>query len=151
METTTETIEILNDLLAINNDRIRGYENAIEETPATDASLKSLFARMILESKDIRVELAEMVERFGGEFETGTTGAGKLYRAWMDVKTVFTGHDRQTVLSNCEFGEDAAQKAYRTALSSEELDSETKTAIIRQQQVLKISHDQIKALRDQSK
>jgi uncharacterized protein (TIGR02284 family) len=151
METTTETIEILNDLLAINNDRIRGYENAIEETPATDASLKSLFARMILESKDIRVKLAEMVESLGGEFETGTTGAGKLYRAWMDVKTVFTGHDRHTVLSNCEYGEDAAQSAYRTALSSDELDADTSAILAGQQQVLKISHDQIKALRDESK
>ncbi len=31
METAKETITILNDLIEINNDRIKGYEKAIEE------------------------------------------------------------------------------------------------------------------------
>ena len=31
MEHTKKTIEILNDLILINNDRIIGYEHAIEE------------------------------------------------------------------------------------------------------------------------
>jgi len=35
--------------------------------------------------------------------------------------TVFTGHDGHAVLANCEAGEDAAKKAYRTALEHEDL------------------------------
>ena len=31
METTNETIEILQDLVQINNDRIAGYEHALKE------------------------------------------------------------------------------------------------------------------------
>jgi uncharacterized protein (TIGR02284 family) len=66
----------------------------------------------------------------------------------MDVKAVFTGHDRQTVLNNCEFGEDAAQKAYKMALAEEGLSSFLKTLITDQKAALRISHDEIKALRD---
>jgi uncharacterized protein (TIGR02284 family) len=148
--TTTETIEILNDLVEINNDRIVGYERALEETKSGDADLKALFTAMIDESRKIRVDLAGEVQALGGEFEAGTTTGGKLYRAWMDVKAVFTGSDRHTILSNCEYGEDAAQKAYKDALK-EDLPGYIRTTLEAQKQMLKASHDKIKALRDASK
>jgi uncharacterized protein (TIGR02284 family) len=148
--TTTETIEILNDLVEINNDRIVGYERALEETKSGDADLKALFTAMIDESRKIRVDLAGEVQALGGEFEAGTTTGGKLYRAWMDVKAVFTGSDRHTILSNCEYGEDAAQKAYKDALK-EDLPGYIRTTLEAQKQMLRASHDKIKALRDASK
>ena len=83
--------------------------------------------------------------------EKGTTGSGKIYRAWMDVKAMFTGHDRQTVLDNCEFGEDAAQKAYKSALETEKLPAYLFTLINRQKTELKSAHDEVRALRDQEK
>jgi uncharacterized protein (TIGR02284 family) len=66
----------------------------------------------------------------------------------MDVKAVFTGHDRHTVLANCEAGEDAAQRAYRMALEHD-LPAFIRELLIQQQQTLRVSHDEIKALRDQ--
>jgi uncharacterized protein (TIGR02284 family) len=148
--TTTETIEILNDLVIINNDRIVGYERALEETKPVDADLKTLFTSMIDESRKIRVDLAGEVQALGGEFEAGTTASGKLYRAWMDVKAVFTGNDKYTVLANCERGEDAAQKAYKDALE-EDMPGYIRTTLEAQKQMLKASHDKIKALRDLAK
>ena len=148
--TTTETIEILNDLVEINNDRIVGYERALGEVSDSDTDLKSLFTSMIDESRKIRVDLAGEVQALGGEFEAGTTASGKLYRAWMDVKAVFTGKDRHAVLSNCEFGEDAAQKAYKEALE-EDLPGYIRTTLEAQKAMLRTSHDRIKALRDAAK
>ncbi len=69
----------------------------------------------------------------------------------MDLKAVFTGHDRHAVLSNCEFGEDAAQKAYKTALEADNLPSFLREMITAQKAEFKGSHDEIKALRDQQK
>src|ERR1700712_38180 len=148
--TTTETIEILNDLVEINNDRIVGYERALGEVTDSDTDLKSLFTTMIDESRKIRVDLAGEVQALGGEFEAGTTTSGKLYRAWMDVKAVFTGKDRHAILENCEFGEDAAQKAYKEALE-EDLPGYIRTTLEAQKAMLRTSHDRIKALRDVSK
>ena len=48
------TIEILNDLIKINNDRIKGYEKAIENTETLEAELKTLYARMAEESYRIQ-------------------------------------------------------------------------------------------------
>lgn len=148
MSNQTANYETLNDLVEINNDRIVGYEKAIEELHPEDSDLKSLFAQMIVESQKLKMELATEVQRYGSDIETGTTNSGKIYRAWMDVKAIFTGHDRKTVLNNCEFGEDAAQKAYKTALDMDNLSEDVRALITQQKAKLRVSHDEIKALRD---
>ncbi|MDB5022077.1 MAG: Aldehyde dehydrogenase [Pedobacter sp.] len=148
MGNNTVDTETLNDLLQINNDRIVGYEKAIEELQPEDSDLKTLFVRMIGESHKLKLALATEVQAFGKDADTGTTNSGKLYRAWMDVKAVFTGHDRKTILDNCENGEDAAQRAYKAALEEEGLSANIRTMITEQKALLKTSHDEIKALRD---
>lgn len=147
METRTISAEVLNDLIQINNDRIAGYERAMKELRPEDSDLKSLFARMIGESHQYKMALVTEVQALGEEAEEGTTNSGKIYRAWMDVKAVFTGHDRETVLSNCEFGEDAAQKAYKMALE-EDISANIRDLINDQKAALRQSHDEIKRLRD---
>ncbi len=147
-----ELIEVLNDLVEINNDRITGYEKAIDEAKDIDVDLQATFSKMADESRKYKAELVQEVTRLGGEPATGTTNSGKIYRIWMDVKATFTGHSRQAVLENCEFGEDAAQKAYKMALSSDaEMTADTRQLITSQQSSLKTSHDLIKKYRDAQK
>ena len=157
MQTATETKHILNDLILINNDRIAGYEKAIGELKSKDGAtaenidLVVLFERMIDESRENRNALGQEVQVLGGEMAEGTMTSGKIYRAWMDVKSLFTGKDRHAILAACETGEDAAQKAYNAALEEEDLPDFLRDIIAEQKDVLLDSHDEIKALRDQSK
>lgn len=150
METTSEkTAEVLNDLVEINNDRIVGYERAAKETAVEDADLRSLFQNMTTESRKYVGELSKYVLGRGEEPAEGTTIRGKIYRAWMDVKATFTGKDRKAILASCEFGEDAAQRAYEEALHSDaELPAEIRQVIMEQKTSLRKSHDRIKGLRD---
>ena len=157
MQTTaTETKHILNDLVLINNDRIAGYEKAINELKSKDDSASEdldlivLFERMIDESREYRNVLGREVQVLGGEMAEGTMTSGKIYRAWMDIKALFSGKDRHAILEACETGEDAAQKAYNAALEEEDLPAFLRDIISSQQQLLQQSHDEIKALRDQS-
>jgi uncharacterized protein (TIGR02284 family) len=144
-----KTTGILNDLIRINNDRVVGYEKAIDELKDEDADLKTLFSRYISESGKYVQELTTEVTRLGGEPADGTTASGKVYRVWMDLKSAVSGKDRQTVLNNCEFGEDAAQKAYDTALNSDvELEATVRDLVVRQKASLKAGHDEVKRLRD---
>ena len=148
METNENAVEVLNDLIEINNDRIAGYKRAIDETESDDSDLKSIFGQMASESSQYKQALTELVASLGGEPETGTTASGKIYRAWMDVKATFSGHSRKSILENCEFGEDAAQKAYRTALQDDGLPASAREVVMQQQQALKLAHDKIKMMRD---
>jgi uncharacterized protein (TIGR02284 family) len=145
-------IGIVNDLIRINNDRVDGYEKAIDELKDEDADLKTLFQRYISESARYAQELTSEVQRLGGDPADGTTNSGKVYRVWMDLKAAITGKDRQTILNNCEFGEDAAQKAYDTALNADTaLEPTLREMIVRQKATLRSGHDEVKRLRDMHK
>jgi len=149
MYTSEKTAEVLNDLIRINNDRIAGYEKAANETKAKDTDLQSLFRQMAAESRSYVNDLSQYVNTSDTDPATDTTTSGKIYRAWMDVKATFTGKDRKAILASCEYGEDAAQKAYETALSSDaELPAEIRQLIMDQKANLKRSHDRVKQLRD---
>jgi len=149
MKNNNELIETLNDLVRINNDRITGYERAAELTRSADVDLATLFRKMADESRTYKGELQQEVAGLGGKIATDTTASGKIYRAWMSVKNMFTGSDRKSILASCEFGEDAAQKAYEDALASDaEIDSSTRQLIMSQKTSLKNSHDIIKRYRD---
>ena len=145
-----KTIEIVNDLIQINHDRIKGYEKAIENTDILEAELKTLYAKMIEESYDYIKELSEQVVSLGGQPATETTVPGAIYRAWMDVKATFSGNDTKSTLVACEFGEDAAQKAYAKALENDSpMRADLYDLIARQKTLLKGSHDLVRQYRDQ--
>jgi uncharacterized protein (TIGR02284 family) len=149
MKTNEKTAEVLNDLIQINNDRIEGYERAAKETDASDADLRSLFLSLASESRLYVNELSKYVARSGEEPANGTTLSGKIYRAWMDVKATFTGKDRKAILASCEYGEDAAQRAYDEALKTDaELPTEIRQLITEQKSSLRKSHDKVKRMRD---
>lgn len=150
MKDNENIIEILNDLIRINRDRIAGYKKAAEGIEEEDEGLESLFHQLADESQRIKEELTEAVIAQGGEPATDTTVSGKIYRAWMSVKDTFTGDDIKSTLEACEFGEDAAQKAYTEALKdSNELPNTLKLMIRDQKDLLKMSHDLIRNKRDQ--
>lgn len=149
MATNDNTVEVLNDLIRINNDRIVGYEKAANEARDIDVDLRAIFNRMSEESRQYAAELTQEVVKLGGDPATGTTNSGKIYRAWMDLKATFSGNSRQAILENCEFGEDAAQKAYDSALKTDaELSADVRQLIANQKSSLKTSHDVIKKYRD---
>lgn len=149
--TTTKLVEVLNDLIHINYDRIEGYRKAAEESKTHDIELHPIFQKMADESRKNVSALTEKVRSLGGEAESGSTAMGTIYRAWMGVKDSFAGKDRASILSSCEYGEDQAQKAYDDALASDaEIDTETRQLITSQKEILKGSHDDIKRLRDVS-
>lgn len=144
-----EIIEVLNDLIRINRDRIAGYEKAVENLEEGDAVLRTLFYQLSDESQKLKEELADEVRSQGGEPAEDTTMSGKIYRAWMEVKDTFTSDDAKSALEACEYGEDAAQKAYAHALDeSKDFPSNIRRLIQDQKDMLRLSHDLVKNKRD---
>jgi uncharacterized protein (TIGR02284 family) len=150
METTTEkSIEVLNDLIEINNDRIDGFNRASKDLGEGDLDLKAVFDKFASDSRQNVQELSAAVGQAGGELETGNTALGTIHRAWLDVKATFSGQDRKSILEECERGEDAIKKAYRDALAPDSgLSAQFSQVVAQQQQAINEGHDSIKALRD---
>lgn len=149
MQINEKLEEVLNDLIEINNDRVRGYTKAADDAKDADADLKVIFTGMAGESKKYAAQLAAEVNNLGGKPATDTTLRGKVYRVWMDVKATFTGHNRSALLESCEFGEEAAQRAYTDVLESDaEINAELRQLITTQQAELKTAHNLIKTQRE---
>lgn len=149
MNSNEKLTDVLNDLIRINNDRVAGYEKAADEVSNYDADLVAMFKNMADDSREYAAELSKQVRMLGEEPVEGTTGSGKIYRIWMDVKATFAGKDRQSILSSCEYGEDAAQDAYQSALESDAaMNPEIRQMITGQKENLKMAHDIVKKYRD---
>lgn len=148
MENTEKTVEVLNDLIQINNDRADGFDKASKDLKDENIDLKAIFEKLSSESRTNVTELAGLVGRNGENPDTGNTILGSLHRAWIDIKASFGGDDRHSILAECERGEDAIKKAYREALQENELGENIREVLLNQQQGINASHDAIKALRD---
>jgi uncharacterized protein (TIGR02284 family) len=149
MKPNDQTIGILNDLIKINNDRVEGYEKAIKDA-AGDPDLVATFSEYSNQSRHYSSELRRIVTSLGGEATENTTVSGKVYRIWMDLRSAISSSERSSALDLSEYGEDAAQKAYREALQdASDMPADILATITTQKAELKQAHDTIKRLRDQ--
>ncbi|WDF67839.1 PA2169 family four-helix-bundle protein [Sphingobacterium oryzagri] len=144
-------LAVLNELVEINNDRVAGFEKAIADLSDENIDLKAVFQRYTEQSHNFSQELSAVIARHGGEVETGTSVSSSLHRAWIDVKALFGGTDRVSILDEAERGEDAIKAAYKAALDHGELQGDALALVMKQALAIKEGHDEIKLLRDTAK
>jgi uncharacterized protein (TIGR02284 family) len=108
-----------------------------------------MFANMAGASVENEHELVTEIRELGGTPVSESTPSGKIYRIWMDIRSGLSSRDRRSVLSLCEFGEDAALKAYKLALESDvHMSDDIRQLIEDQQDELQKAHDIVKRHRD---
>jgi len=150
MEISEKAMDVINDLIKINNDRVAGFEKAGTHLEHDENGLIAVFNRFAGESQQYVAELTAIAQQYGGDPTDGTSTSGDLHRAWIDIKATFTGNDALAILNECERGEDAAKAAYRDALQPENnLSPELAQVLQKQQQGIIEGHDLIRSLRDQ--
>ncbi len=95
-------------------------------------------------------ELENELHRLG-EKDVKQSGmvSGKVHRAWGELKANLGGGDHTLLVTSVQ-GEDAALKAYDTALSTH-LPADVKDVLTTQQAHIRQSHEKIVALRDATK
>jgi len=148
VENTKDVIEVLNDLIETSKDGEAGFRTCADD--AERLELKNLFTKRAEECGKAAAELQSIVVQLGGKPEDSTSISGDLHRRWVDIKSAITGKDDQAVLNECERGEDVAKKSYKRALEKD-LPPEIRQVVQRQYDGVLRNHDQVKALRDQTK
>jgi uncharacterized protein (TIGR02284 family) len=143
-----KSIDVLNTLIVINNDRIEGYETASKETDESD--LKTLFAQFKQTSEKCKTELIAEVTKLGGTPDEGTRTTGKFFRVWMDVKAALSGKNRKVILDSCEYGEGVATETYSDVLSKdlENLSPDQQTMLHEQYSLLKADGEKVESLKE---
>ena len=86
MTNTEQLTELLNDLVKINDERIKGYEKAADQTKAPDVDLQAVFLRLAGESQSYIKDLNEKIDKLGGQPSSDTIVSGKVHSVYMDAK-----------------------------------------------------------------
>lgn len=140
----SKTVAVLNDLLHITNDRIKGFERVEGKVWESYSDLKGEYDKMISQSKIMKNEIIDLITHRGGKpDEDSTTVAGNLHRTWIDIKNSLpvTNNDQET-LENVVFGEKHAIQAYDDALKSGDLCEESSKIIAEHLKQLRVSYNQ---------
>jgi uncharacterized protein (TIGR02284 family) len=74
---------------------------------------------------------------------------GAAHRVWVHIRGLFGGASDETMLIECERGEDAAVARYRKALK-QNLPRDIHAMVLRQFEGAQRNHDMIKSLRDRA-
>ncbi len=139
--------ELLNNLIVINNDRIKGYEKAIQDVGDTDVDLKKLFTTMAQNSQQHKAQLMDKVNGAEEQInDNGSSVSASIYRTWMDIKSSFSGHERRTILEICKDGEDAALEAYGKALAEQSLPADLRELLTAQKESLETDSSALRKL-----
>lgn len=141
-----KAISCLNNLIETCRDGQNGFKEAAENVKNTE--LKSFFNQASLDRASFVGELQQEVRRLGGDPENSGSTSAALHRVWIDIKGTFTGKSDESILNECERGEDSAVDAYKDALKDENLPSDLRALVERQFSHIKQIHDQVKQKRD---
>ena len=143
-----KSIDVLNTLLEINNDRSQGYQAAILETE--DYDLKVMLSEFQQTSEKCMAKLRAEVLRFGGVPFSGTDIASKIHRTWMDLKAAVTGNERVAILDSCAYGDSIAIDTYNTVIENnlEDLNAEDRALLVEQCFLIRADKAKVTALRN---
>ena len=117
MTSNYKAIQVLNDLININHDRVKGYKKAANEIKADNMDLQILFFKLANESWRHIIQLSRKIELLGGIPAIKNGYGGTIYKIWRDFKPSFSGEGRQSVLESCDFSEEATKKTYECSLA----------------------------------
>ena len=140
--------ETLNDLLENARDGELGFREAAEHTQTP--SLSALFGRRAETCRQAAAELQDQIQRLGGKVDEGGSVTGAAHRVWVHIRGLFGGASDETMLNECERGEDAALARYRKALK-QNLPADVHAMVLRQFEGAQRNHDMIKSLRDRAR
>jgi|SRR5579884_1842013 len=108
-----EIITCLNDLIESCRDAEKGFRSASEHIVNED--LKLYFRRCSYQRAQFASELQAEVRQLGANPGDGGSISGAFHRGWMNLRAAVTGGD-EAILSECEWGEDAALRNYERVL-----------------------------------
>lgn len=145
MASTQHDLDILNNLIEATLDSAHGYEDASKDTK--NPYFKTLFGKRAIERKQVTAELQTEVRRLlGGKPAHAGTTAGKVHRAFMNLKAAVTGSDKG-IVNSVESGEDHIKKEYDEAMADQALSMPALDLVRRMYVSIKAGHDEMRDLK----
>ncbi|MNR97527.1 hypothetical protein D3C72_287060 [compost metagenome] len=142
-----DVMATLNDLIETCKDGETGFKTCAESI--RDTQLKQPLLTLADGCSEAAQELSTLLIARGGNPEARSSLSGTLHRRWIDIKASLMGNDDDSIMKECERGEDHALKSYRRALEKD-LPLDVRAVVERQYQGVIQNHERMKNLRDRA-
>lgn len=136
----------MEEILEKNRDAEKGYAKAAEN--ADSVSLKSYFEKKSTERNKFNQELKSRMVASYDEIEDGGSFTGTIHRAWMDVKSLFSGDNDEAMLEEAIKGDKAAVEEYDEILEEGNLPVDIAQCISQQKMQIRNDLNKIRTLED---
>jgi uncharacterized protein (TIGR02284 family) len=140
-----DVISTLNDLIETCRDGQEGFKDSAEAIK--DPELKTLFFEYSQQRAQFAAVLMELARELGGDPTHSGSTAGALHRGWIDLKSAITGGSEESILNECERGEDSAKDAYKDALEKN-LPANIADVVRQQASAVQAAHNRVRELRN---
>ncbi|RYG50579.1 MAG: hypothetical protein EOO01_10385, partial [Chitinophagaceae bacterium] len=110
--TNQTAAEVLNDLIEVNTERIVRYEQLIASMDPSETGLRFLFARLIGESHQNKINLATELQAMCAPIDLSPANRGLVYETARQYMTKIDERSRIRILEQADTCEDAALRAY---------------------------------------
>jgi uncharacterized protein (TIGR02284 family) len=141
-----DLIDVLNTLIEVSKDGEFGFGTCAEY--ARSPALRTLLQRRADDCGEAARELQVAVQRHGGRPQLDGSVAGNLHRGWVAARTMLSGYRDETILEECERGEDLALRQYADAIANP-LPADVHAMLQRHLAGVSRTHDQIRRLREE--
>jgi uncharacterized protein (TIGR02284 family) len=141
-----DLIDVLNTLIEVSKDGEFGFSTCAEY--ARSPALRTLLQRRADDCGEAARELQVAVQRHGGRPQADGSVAGSLHRGWVAARSMLSGYRDETILEECERGEDLALRQYADAIANP-LPADLHAMLQRHLAGVSRTHDQIRRLRDE--
>lgn len=111
-----KTIEALNVLMEINNNRIEGYTTASKYNK--DEGTKNILFQLRETCKNCKTELISEILQLGGVPSKGIKGTSRLFNLLVSFRNTLGENLHKTTLNSCSYREGAAVDAYNKILNT---------------------------------
>jgi uncharacterized protein (TIGR02284 family) len=140
-----KTVDKLQRLIQANMDSHEGFREAADEVD--NETLAGLFRGLAEKRQQQAQTLQGLVSVNGEEPRDSGTYMGAAHRTWIELKTAVVGGDTESILNECERGEDHIKNLYEEILK-ETAGSAVNDVLQRQYAEVKADHDRVRDLRD---
>ncbi len=146
MSTHNEVLEELEEVLEKNKDAEKGFAKAAEN--AENSSLKKYFERKSRERKQFNLELKNKMKANFTDFDEDGSFTGTIHRAWMDIKSLFSADDDESMLEESIKGDKAAVDEYDDLLEEDGIPTDLRTLLSQQRDQIKRDIEKNRILED---
>ena len=141
-----DEVTVLDTLTTTLIDSVNGYRDAIANLEGGER-FQQMFRELADERSRIAEELRAEIRRLGGDPPDEGSLMGKTHQRFLDLKAAITGRDDKAIVNEVERGEDYLKEKFETALASDALSGETRSAIDRAFQSVRKGHDKVSQLK----